>query len=646
MNQQNLKKSEKLKRKQKYNDQQVQGTNNSSIVSKRSVEKLYFSKLEPNLGEWFKEFVFNSKRRSPSINRGYWIRMESIRLNILKIIELHKNQKINIINLGCGFDPLPFQLLSSTTNDNLNFIDIDYPDLVYEKFNHIQNSTKIMELIGESIPNEYKLNCSNYKLIGCDLKETSSYQKLIDKLFPTSNNNEVNIFIAEVSLAYMDPNFANPIIEISSKVSNSNFLILEQIIPDGSKNSFAKKMLYHFNHLRSPIQCVEKYSTKRLQYDRFKNFYKNVNINDLFQNWENLVDDITKFKLNQIEEFDEWEEFILFCQHYFVIHANNDSNSTESSIPKEEIELDKDSSVTFSIFENSDTFELKFPAIAKFKDNIIINGGLKQSRTNETLQLNQQGKLTKIDLSNQPTPRMCHSLTSIGDKLILIGGRSKPNDIMNDIYEFDGDQWIKLIELDEGRYRHSVVVLNNEELLIFGGATTGDPFIKFNIITKKITSLKIEGEIESLFSSSMTYKNGIGYIYGGYSEVHLPKVNDKLYKFTIEKDTIHITPILQNNLLSRISSKSILLPNNKLIIIGGISSTKILTSKTNIISLDLTTLNFKSIEISQEIYELQSPIFIGFSCIENSDNESLILGGGCVCYSFGSCYNGIYKLNY
>jgi tRNA wybutosine-synthesizing protein 4 len=42
-------------------------TNNSSIVSKRSVERLYF----PNELHFFRYFVKKPQRRSPLINRGY-----------------------------------------------------------------------------------------------------------------------------------------------------------------------------------------------------------------------------------------------------------------------------------------------------------------------------------------------------------------------------------------------------------------------------------------------------------------------------------------------------------------------------------------------------------------------------------------------
>ena len=38
-------------------------------------------------------------------------------------------------------------------------------------------------------------------------------------------------------------------------------------MPDGATNAFATKMLYHFQHLRSPIQCVETYPTENYNYN-------------------------------------------------------------------------------------------------------------------------------------------------------------------------------------------------------------------------------------------------------------------------------------------------------------------------------------------------------------------------------------------
>lgn len=72
--------------------EKIQGTNDSSIVSKRSVERLYWAKHSPGSKtsndtnakhlEFFRPFVQKPQRRSPVINRGYWIRMEAITRHI------------------------------------------------------------------------------------------------------------------------------------------------------------------------------------------------------------------------------------------------------------------------------------------------------------------------------------------------------------------------------------------------------------------------------------------------------------------------------------------------------------------------------------------------------------------------------------
>lgn len=75
----------------------VMATNNSSIVSKRSVEKLYLP--EPH---FFRYFVKKPIRRAPTINRGYWLRMRAIDWVVKQFLEKPSQQGKVVINLGCG----------------------------------------------------------------------------------------------------------------------------------------------------------------------------------------------------------------------------------------------------------------------------------------------------------------------------------------------------------------------------------------------------------------------------------------------------------------------------------------------------------------------------------------------------------------
>lgn len=73
-------------------------TNDSSIVSKRSVCKLYFSK-EP---DYYEPVVPKFVRRNPLINRGYWLRMHAIEQVVRQFLEDNTGRKKLVVNLGCG----------------------------------------------------------------------------------------------------------------------------------------------------------------------------------------------------------------------------------------------------------------------------------------------------------------------------------------------------------------------------------------------------------------------------------------------------------------------------------------------------------------------------------------------------------------
>lgn len=79
-------------------DDFIMDTNNSSIVSKRSVEKLYYA----GQPEYFRYFVKKFQRRSPLINRGYWLRMKAISHVVDDFLKTDDGKHKIVLNLGCG----------------------------------------------------------------------------------------------------------------------------------------------------------------------------------------------------------------------------------------------------------------------------------------------------------------------------------------------------------------------------------------------------------------------------------------------------------------------------------------------------------------------------------------------------------------
>jgi tRNA wybutosine-synthesizing protein 4 len=639
------KKVEKDRRRKQYDDLQVQGTNNSSIVSKRSVEMLYTQVLNPEFGEWFKYFVKKPKRRSPAINRGYWIRMESIRQMVLRIALANKDKRVHVINLGCGFDPLPFQL-ASTTGD-MTFLDLDYPDLVANKLAMIRESSEIIDVIGEEIKEDMKLgvvlSTSKYKLVGCDLKNAALYKEQLDHLLP--NDDSIKIFIAEVSLAYMEPQYANAVIDISSKVSNSHFLILEQILPNTGDEAFAQKMMYHFNHLRSPLRCVEHYPLEADQETRFRKYYGDVEIRNLFENWLVLVDDDVKAKVTQIEDFDEWEEFIIFCQHYVIVHATNDGGLIypKKAETLSEIEASK---MLLSVEKLHPQLQVKFAAVCSRDDEVLVHGGLFQTRSDKTLVL-KNGEVCDMEIDG-PSPRMCHELVTMSNgSIIMTGGRSRPGHAFNEVFELEngGSNWKPLAPMIEKRSRHSAIPINEHEILIIGGLIKSGVLIeKYNILTQSSTPMNVVGFPHANLSScgATLYNSTQGIVLGGMYNQEIPLVNDVAYKFTITNDTITFESWIKHSLFERIGPK-LVFRNHCIVIIGGISPTKISDASTTIISLNMQTEKLHGVIIDSQVMKQFPPMLVGFG-IGTHPEGIKVIGGGGVCYSFGSYYSPVYVL--
>ena len=658
----NMKHRIKQARRKQYEDLQIQNTNTSSIVSKRSVEYLYTSKLSPASGEWYKYFVPNLKRRSPSVNRGYWIRMEAIRRSIFKIVDSERgaDQEITIINLGCGFDPLPFELLhyfrESELKPFLRFVDIDYPELIEKKLEIMRNTPEIMDLMGTNLTshniNDFIFSTNNYCLLGCDLKNTELYRKQITNLL--GENPSIKIFIAEVSLAYMKPKPANEVIEFSSRLSYSHFLVLEQIIPDGRFHPFARKMLYHFEHLRSPLQCVEFYPTKMDQLNRFKKYFTNVEILDLFEAWVTLIGDDTKKRVGEIEPFDEWEEFIMFCQHYVVIHSTNAQNTIYQTSLRQKTSLPPENNISVGIENvgNAGSLTLRFPAACTIQNSIIINGGLGQVRTDKTFMLNDNIVECLPIEGSKPSPRMCHTMNSLNDlECVLIGGRSRPDCVLDDVYLFRQNQWQRIAILNRKRCRHAVATLNEEEVLIFGGVSDDvdndqDKFVVLNCKTGKQRNLCPNIDIPNLFGSSIVYdaKANEGYILGGMVDRLVPTVNSNLYQFTISGNYIVIREIYRHDYFLRISCHIKLLEEKCLLIVGGISPSNSLGQKDTILIFNIETKVFSFVIIDDKIWESYPPMLIG-SSVTTLGRDYILLCGGAICYSFGSYYSGVFRIS-
>ena len=115
---------------------------------------------------------------------------------------------------------------------------------------------------------------------------------------------------------------------------------MEQILPHGPDHPFAKTMLSHFDKLKTPPKSVGQYPTLESQRHRFQSRgWRHVDIWDLWEAWSSdyFLSSAERVALDQVEPFDEWEEFMLFARHYFIIHAAatqvDDEHSSQATAP-------------------------------------------------------------------------------------------------------------------------------------------------------------------------------------------------------------------------------------------------------------------------------------------------------------------------
>jgi tRNA wybutosine-synthesizing protein 4 len=200
-------------------DEAIIGTNDYSIVSKRSVEKLYYAE-EP---EFLRPFVGKFKRRAPLINRGYWLRMKAIEQVVKHFLDENTGKRKVIVNLGCGYEPLPFRTLWKYSDlcHDLKFVDVDYPQLIQKKVEIIRkNGTLFGHLGTQGVTAEHDLspsillNDAKYCAVGCDLGDT----KTLDQVFKTELQLEKQsiLFLGEVSVVYMEVKKADELIKWAS----------------------------------------------------------------------------------------------------------------------------------------------------------------------------------------------------------------------------------------------------------------------------------------------------------------------------------------------------------------------------------------------------------------------------------------------
>lgn len=253
-------------------------------------------------------------------------------------------------------------------------------------------------------------------------------------------------------------------------------------------------MIGHFNKLKTPIRSVETYPTIESQRKRFsERGWPQADCWSLWETWQNprFFTDSERVSLDTIEPFDEWEEFALFGSHYILLHA---STSPTIALPV----ADQSTTITRSpspIFPS--TIFMRTEPLCSPKSHRRFAAGFRtrnimgQDVFINALGLGKTSRLLSHDVFHHnehadprlslpieyPSPRMCHTITDLGEfGLLLVGGRTSPSAALSDcwILRRGSRSWEQTAELPIPVYRHSVVRLGNTSLCLLAGGRTNE----------------------------------------------------------------------------------------------------------------------------------------------------------------------------
>lgn len=211
--------------------------------------------------------------------------------------------------------------------------------------------------------------------------------------------------------------------------------------------------------------------------------WSQVRAQSLWSAWndEHFLSAHDRRKLDEIEPFDEWEEFCLFASHYLILHATN--------YGKQDLAPFKAGDAPEVPGIVATTTYKPLPGhhgLRRFGTAMVACDRLGRRSILNCMGLGPTTRLPSYDIyklhglgssirahSSGPSSRMCHSMTDLGaDGTLSVGGRNSPSRAKGDCWLFrkDSHRWERTRDLPVPLYRHSICRLSGSSLaLLVGG---------------------------------------------------------------------------------------------------------------------------------------------------------------------------------
>ncbi|WBF11392.1 hypothetical protein N7582_000613 [Saccharomyces uvarum] len=284
--------------------------------------------------QWHREFLLTLKKFSrrafgkvdqamrssfPVMNYGTYLRTVGIDVAILDF--LGANERVQVVNLGCGSDLRMLPLLMMFPQ--LKCVDIDYSDSVHLKNKILRENGTLRNALGLSEDSAGSspilVDQERYKLVACDLNDILETSRLLN----TCTDDDIpTIIISECLLCYMHEKESQLLIQtISAKYAHGLWISYDPIGGSQPNDRFGTIMQSNLKESRNlEMPTLMTYNSKEKYASRWS-MASNVIINDMWEVLNTQIPETERKRLRSLQFLDELEELKVMQTHYILMKA-------------------------------------------------------------------------------------------------------------------------------------------------------------------------------------------------------------------------------------------------------------------------------------------------------------------------------------
>lgn len=323
-------------------DDAVQVTHVDAALAKISCARLgYFE--DP----WTEQLMRNMRPypRSPLIHRGYYSRVSAMRRTVTRFLErCPVAGGVQIVNMGAGLDTLYYWLRESPAHwrDDLVYFEVDFPEVLSKKLSAVLKKPNLWPLLGASSKEDLvstelgssgtrELRTQHCRFVSTDLRMVTELKDAMDNAGFRSD--VPTLFMSECVFIYMQAMHGDSIIQwASSAVSGapSAIAVYEQFNPS---DAFGKVMVENLMNRGCPLLSIFEYPTLELQRGRYmERGWEQCWTKSMNEVYSRHLDPKDVERIHKLEMMDEFEEWHLIQDHYFLLVATRSGSGDDKDM--------------------------------------------------------------------------------------------------------------------------------------------------------------------------------------------------------------------------------------------------------------------------------------------------------------------------